>query len=371
MKQKQLIAKNIVVAALVLAGSSSAYAQFGNVLNRAKNAVKRETVKQANDAQWKAKSKVSNEIHETVRGEREKAKAAAEEAASEVTGEAVTPSGSKEGISVWYGSDNYLVGTYYPDRQQFELSSIHKDGPNEGKPITYTFNADGDIMGDDGNKKGEIKGDMVSSGNVYNMEVRSDGNVVWEGEEMGDITPDGHVTLFHSNIARTSEPMDSKILAFCVYGVLYKTDKLRELRKSSSDDLLGGYTVKRTVVTKPSGSSSSDGETILYRGGTIVGKIKADGTVYVNGSIKGQIRSGGQIYVGGSNSGTLRSNGDVLKGGSIIGRIESNGNVRIKGSVVGKVESNGDIRRGGSIIGKAKNMSNMKNVAIFYFFGFY
>lgn len=90
MKQTQLITKTLVVAALVLGGSSSTYAQFGNVLNRAKNAVKREAVKQANDAQWKAKSKVYNEVNETVRGEREKGKAAAEEAASEATGVSVS-----------------------------------------------------------------------------------------------------------------------------------------------------------------------------------------------------------------------------------------------------------------------------------------
>jgi len=82
MKQNQLITKTLVVVALLLVGSSSTYAQFGNLLNRAKNAAKREAVKQANDAQWEAKNKALREVNEKKREEREKAKAAAEEAAS-------------------------------------------------------------------------------------------------------------------------------------------------------------------------------------------------------------------------------------------------------------------------------------------------
>ena len=331
-------------AALMLLGTGSASAQFGNLMNKAKNAAKKEVKKQVDDAKDAVKDEAESTVNEQV--------------------------ANVKGIEVLYGSDNQLVGTFYPSRNEFELVTIHKDGPNEGKHITYTFKEDGAIMGDDGNQKGEIKGDIVSSGNVYNMEVKSDGKVMWEGEELGEIYDDGNVRLFNSAIARTSAPMDRKILAFCVYGVLYKADKLRELRKEKDN----AVTVKRTVVTTPSGggsSSSSNGETILYRGGSIVGKLRADGTVFVGGSNKGQIRPNGNIYVGGSNVGTLRPNGDVLYKGSTIGRIESNGDVRIKGSIIGKVESNGDIRRSGSIIGKAKNMTNMRHVAIFYFFNFY
>ena len=69
MKQNQLITKTLVVVALLLVGSSSTYAQFGNLLNRAKNAAKREAVKQANDAQWEAKNKALREVNEKKREE--------------------------------------------------------------------------------------------------------------------------------------------------------------------------------------------------------------------------------------------------------------------------------------------------------------
>lgn len=340
--KKVTIIKTLVVAALLLGGTGSASAQFGSLVNKAKNAAKREAKKQVDETKNAVKKEAEDAVNEQV---------------AEV-----------KGIEVLYGSDNTLVGTYYPKRQEFELVTIHKDGPNEGKHITYTFQDDGAIMGDDGSQKGEIKGDMVSSGNVYNMEVKSDGKVMWEGEELGEIYEDGNVRLFNSAIARTSAPMDRKILAFCVYGVLYKADKLRELRKNKDSSV----TITRTVVTTPSGGgSSSSNETILYKGGSIIGKLRADGTVFVGGSNKGQIRPNGSIYVGGSNVGTLRDNGNVLYKGSIIGRIESNGDIRIKGSIVGKVEANGNIRKGGSIVGKAKNMMNLRHVAIFYFFNFY
>ena len=351
MKQNQSVLKMLLVAALVFGGASQADAQFGKLLNKAKNTVKKEVDQAELDAKNSARRAANEKVESTVNGAVQSETAAV------------------AGIDVWYGSNNTKIATYFPKRKQLELVTIHKDGPNQGKPITYTFQNDGAIMGDDGNQKGEIKGDMVSSGNVYNMEVKSDGKVMWDGDELGEIYEDGNVRLFNSAIARTSAPMDRKVLAFAVYGVLYKTDKLRELRKEK-DNPIGGYTITRTTVTKPS-SSSSSGETILYKGGSIVGKLRTDGTVYVGGSIKGQIRANGSIYVGGSNAGTLRDNGDVLRGGSIIGRIESNGDIRIKGSIVGKVESNGNIRKGGSIVGKAKNMTNLRHVAIFYFFGFY
>ena len=347
--KKATILKTFVVAALIFGGANNANAQLGGLMKKAKKAVE----SKVEDAKYDAKVTAKDAVKEQAEG---------------VVNEQVA---NVKGIEVLFGMDNKLIGTYYPSRKEFELVTVHKDGPNEGKHITYTFKDDGAIMGDDGNQKGEIKGDIVSSGNVYNMEVKSNGKVMWENEELGEIYEDGNVRLFNSAIARTSAPMDRKILAFCVYGVLYKADKLRELRKNK-DDVLGGYTIKRTVVTTPSGGgSSSGGETILYKGGSIIGKLRADGTVYVGGSNKGQIRPNGSIYVGGSNVGTLRDNGDVLYKGSIIGRIEPNGDIRIKGSIVGKVEANGNIRKGGSIIGQAKNMMNLHHVAIFYFFNFY
>ena len=355
MKQNQVIVKALTALVIAFGVQTTASAQLGNLVSRAK---------------WQAKSKVESKVDNAVDNAIDKAAEKAEDAVKGEVSRQVAPETTNEegGISVWYGSDNTLCGTYYPGRKQYELVTKHKDGPREGKPITYTFQDDGAIMGDDGKQKGEIKGNMVSSGNVYNMEVKSNGIVMWDGEELGEINETGNVRLFNSAIARTSEPMDPKILAFCVYGVLYKTDKLRELRKDK-DNPLSGYTMTRTTVTKP--SSSSNGETVLYKGGSIVGKLRTDGTVFVGGTNKGQIRSNGSIYVGGSNVGTLRPNGDVLRAGTIIGRIEDNGNIRIKGSIVGKVEANGDIRKGGSIVGKAKNMTNLRHVAIFYFFGFY
>ncbi len=58
-------------------------------------------------------------------------------------------------------------------------------------------------------------------------------------------------------------------------------------------------------------------------------------------------------------------------GGSIVGKIEANGDVRISGTIVGRVENNGDIRKRGSIIGRVENMSDRRQVAVMYFFGFF
>ena len=62
---------------------------------------------------------------------------------------------------------------------------------------------------------------------------------------------------------------------------------------------------------------------------------------------------------------------DLRLGCSIVGKIESNGDVRINGSIVGRIESNGDIRKNGSIIGRAEHMTNVRRVAVMYFFPFF
>ncbi|MBQ9230979.1 MAG: polymer-forming cytoskeletal protein [Prevotella sp.] len=337
-----------VLALLIAFGvQATASAQFGNVLNRAKYS-----------ARSKVESKIDQAIDNAIDKGIDKATDAAKEQFDPNKAKNTTSDG---GIQVLYGSDNFLVGTYYPDTKVFKI---------DGNDITYTFQDDGAVMGQDGKQKGLIKDGNVSSGKIYNILVQDNGDAYWNNGKIGSVSDDGQVVLFDSNIAHATQPMDKRILAFCVYGVLYKTGKMQELQKNYQEGGVGGYTMTRTTVTT-SGGNSSSGEAVLYKGGSIFGKLKNDGTVIINGSNKGQIRSNGSIYVGGSNVGTLRSNGDVLKSGSIIGNIDSNGNVRIKGSIVGKVESNGDVRKSGSIIGKAKNMTNLRHVAIIYFFGFY
>ena len=77
------------------------------------------------------------------------------------------------------------------------------------------------------------------------------------------------------------------------------------------------------------------------------------------------------LRLGGSIVGKIESNGDVRINGSIVGRFESNGDIRVNGSIVGRVENNGDIRYKGSIIGRAEQMTNVRRVAVMYFFPFF
>ena len=77
------------------------------------------------------------------------------------------------------------------------------------------------------------------------------------------------------------------------------------------------------------------------------------------------------LRLGGSIVGKIEANGDVRIGGSIKGRFEANGDIRVNGSIEGKIESNGDIRKSGSIIGKVENLSSQRQAAVMYFFDFF
>ena len=63
---KALLLKTFVVAALMLAGTGSASAQFGNLMNKAKNAAKKEVKKQVNEVTEDVKSAVKEEAGATV-----------------------------------------------------------------------------------------------------------------------------------------------------------------------------------------------------------------------------------------------------------------------------------------------------------------
>ena len=140
MKQRQSIANTIMVAVLMLGGTGSASAQFGSLMNKAKNAAKNEVRKQVNDAK--------NDVKESVM---QKAETTVNEQVANV-----------EGIQVLYGSDNKLVGTYSAENvgsAEFD-QIIAKD-----KIATFYFSA----SGYDVSMTFELKSADKGTGDMLNM----------------------------------------------------------------------------------------------------------------------------------------------------------------------------------------------------------
>lgn len=204
MKTKNTMMKALMALAIAFGVQTTASAQFGNIVNRAK---------------WSARSKVESRIDNAVDKGIDKGLDTVQEQFD--PNKAKSPSDG--GIQVLYGKDNYLVGTYYPDGKIFKINS------NDN---TYTFKDDGAVIGQDGKQKGLIKDGNVSSGKIYNILVTDNGEAYWNNGKIGSVSDDGKVVLFDENIAHATQPMDKRILAFCVYGVLFKTEKMQELQKN-------------------------------------------------------------------------------------------------------------------------------------------
>ena len=177
-----------------------------------------------------------------------------------------------------------------------------------------------------------------------------------------------------------SDKMNPVVLGYFIFAILHNNKQLVDIKQgyqaatmteNPTDEEFYAQLNKEAAKRFGSNSSSASGDMQLRKGGSIVGSILANGTVYVGGRVAGKIDGDGNIYVGGHIEGGIRNN-EVLKNGHVVGTIDSDGTVRLNGSIVGGIDSRtGDVRKNGSIIGRCEPLTDVKKAAVFYFFGFY
>lgn len=278
---------------------------------------------------------------------------------------------SKAGdVTLYYSSGNRL-GIWHPKTRR--LDRFVQTPDERWTTETYIFNSDGSVVFDSGNHAGELKSDgTMSSTKTQGIKFNSSTNeVTHNGEWVGKVDNDGSVYMFNEKMIYADKAFDKDVECFVLFNTI------------ASDDLINKYKQKYKEIVKQNeeqrerqlkdlkaAQNNSNAGSKLWKGGSVVGELRANDEVWIGGSRRGSFENG-RIRVGGSFEGELLSDGNVRKGGSIVGKIDSNGKVWLGGSIVGEVRSNGDVVKGGSVIGKAQPLTDIRKIAVIYFFGFW
>ena len=396
MKQNQVIVRILMAVVIMFGVETTANAQFGKLLKKAKEAV---TNGVEINVEKTVKKKVEEKVEETVEqqvptttttdagsysgGVRNASGESSnkpfelplvkpEEKKEEVLGK-VEP-GEPGKVTIKVRKSGKVLGTY--DRAAMKLTA------SNGK--VYQFKEDGTVTDGAGTKIGSIEGQIFNT--PRGEQIRCDEiGIIFVGKKNVGASSDGKKAMLGDlTYIDASDKMNEVVLAYFVYATQYSNEQLLKIKIDYEKATTTNYMtdeeymaeMKKEVERRHGSSSSSTksgADMELRRNGSVVGSIKADGTVYVGGSNRGKIDANGNIYVGGQIKGLLRSNGEVLKDGHIVGTIDSeSGNVRINGSIVGGISNMfGDVRLNGRIIGKVQPVADLKKAAVFYFFGFW
>ena len=340
---KQQIVRIALCVAMMAASGIGANAQLNGLLNAAKNKAKQKVVEAA-------EKEIQNQLDPM------KNLPKADPKAGDVT--------------LYYSSGNRL-GIWHPKTRT--LDRFVKTPDEQWVTETYIFNGDGSVTFGSGNHAGELKTDgSMSSTKTQGIKFNPSTNeVTHNGDWVGKVGDDGSVYMFNEKMIYADTAFDKDVECFVLFNTI------------ASDDLINEYKEKYNKIVKQNqeqrerqlndlkaAQSMNTGGCKLWKGGSVVGELRANDEVWIGGSRRGSFENG-RIRVGGSFEGELLSDGSVRKGGSIVGKIDGNGKVWLGGSIVGEVRANGDIVKGGSVIGKSQPAGDRRKIAVIYFFGFW
>ena len=404
MKKSQMIIRVMMAIVIMFGVETTANAQFGGLLKKAKQAVKDKVDSEEYRAKAKVRDKVedaeNNAVNKTVtktigssvdvenddygsndyyrklneEAEQEKkAKAAGRKTVSKPAEKVLAKiePGEPGEVTIKNRKTGKVLATY--DRAACELKIA--GGP------TMLFQTDGTVADANGTKLGSIDGQTFTTPRGEQIRCDEIGIMFVDKKNVGSIQNQKMAILGDGTFIDASDKMNGVVLAYFVFGVLHSNKQLLGIRDGYEKATTTYnptdaefYAQANKEIAKRHGSSASSGkggDMSFRKNGSIIGSILADGTVYVGGSIKGKIDGEGNIYVGGHIEGTMRGN-EVLKNGHVAGTIDDDGTVRLNGKIVGGIDTRtGDIRFNGSIIGRVEPLADLRKAAVYVFFKFW
>lgn len=363
MKKNQTIVRVMMALIIMFGIETSASAQFGGLLKKAKQAVKDKT-----SADERQENQVSEEI--STRKQQNVVKTTAK--STEKVLAKVAP-GEPGEVTIKVRKTGKVLGTY--DRAACKLTTAG------GK--AYLFQTDGTVTDAGGTKLGSIDGQTFTTPRGEQLRCDEIGIMFVDKKNVGAVSNPKLAILGDGTFVDVSDKMNPVVLGYFVFGILHSNKQLVSIKEGyeaatmtenpTDEEFYAQATkeIEKRHGSNSSGSSSGGKEMSFRKNGSIVGRMLADGTVYVGGSIAGKIDADNNIYVGGHIEGFIRGN-EVLKNGHVVGTIDDDGTVRLNGHIVGGIDSRtGDVRFNGSIVGRVEPVANLKKAAVFYFFQFW
>ena len=181
--------------------------------------------------------------------------------------------------------------------------------------------------------------------------------------------------MFNDKMIRANSPIDKEVEVYVLFNMIATNEMLEEYKQKYDARVKEIQESRQAQLASAKANQRNEaaggGKAMrLWKGGSVAGEIRANNEVWIGGSNRGKFSPNGDIWVGGSVAGQILNSGDIRKNGSIIGKVQGN-KVWLGGSIVGEIRNNGDVVKGGSIVGRVDNMSDVRKVAVLYFFSFY
>lgn len=251
-------------------------------------------------------------------------------------------------------------GFYRARTKKIVFDDLHKEGKRSGKNVVYTIEKNGDVTFDDGRKVGEVlDGGIVNCHSTAPyLTLAANGDVVMDGEVIGNIANDGNVTMEGMSIGK-APGIDKQVAAYIYFGILFdkqgiatarakikeEKERIEQERKQAEAARLKAAQEAEAKRAATASTNQSSGK----KSNNSTAKKVQEWSIEKNGS-RGYVDANGVVYNSSHKKiGQLpKGSGDIKDGsGSTIGRISS-GDIYVRGNKVCTVTSGGSISVPGS-----------------------
>lgn len=334
MKKRNLQTILRMAMALVIAFGveTTASAQFGGLLKKAKSVAKGDVKKdvEAKESNLQLNMKVAeNELG--------------------ISKNSKTASKSSSLNKIYKGTswdDKDLIATWNDATHQFTLVRTYADGELAGQHVVYTVNeSTGEVTRNDGQLMATFKDDEIvfPDRGTLTIDTKRGGGLYLDGNFVGKVTrTDG--TSFGKDLFHFRKEATRQLVAFYLMTEFLSPDELaklkgaREKQRAAEENAQANF--KANVRKLTAGK-------FLDNTGKLLGQITANGDVLNSGNQRIGRYANGKVTnaVSGSNLGSIDANGMVYDHtGSPIGRLQPNGAIDNKsGSNIGHIYSDGRI----------------------------
>ena len=288
----QGMARLLMALVIAFGVETSANAQFGGLLNKAKKAVKEKvTNNDADESSSSSESSSQSTDHSgsAVRNARGESKATttprtnpAMQTMEERSKKAEEDAKANGGITIKHKERGIMMGTYYPQERKW----VRSDG-------SYVVIAeDGTAKWDDGQSAGKITATGFSTRGIPQMNYKADADAFMlpDGTLVGTVRDEDEgtlITYLGKDWMQTSAPIDHKTIGYLTLGMGMNVESIKSQIKNNEDQEAAAANVKRMLNPKRSDGRQLDIWNMQWLDGNVKGKTEEDDEwVFTNGTLK-------------------------------------------------------------------------------------
>ena len=284
--KNQVIGRILMAAVIMFGVETTASAQFGGLLKKAKQAVKEKVQSDNSSSPSSDNSGYSGSAVRNARGESKAMQVNRENSAlkgmEERSKKAEKEANANGGITIKHKERGIMMGTYYPNERKW----VRSDG-------SYVIIAeDGTAKWDDGQAAGKITAKGFSTNGIpqMNYNAEADAFTLPDGTLVATVRDEDEgtlITYLGKDWMQTSAPVDHKIIGYLTIGMGMSVDIIKSQIKNNEDQAAANAFYKRMMNPKRPDGRQSDLWDLRWLESNEKGKTeKDDEWVFTNDNLK-------------------------------------------------------------------------------------